>query len=529
MPQKRLLFVVADNLIAYHWRSGELVVEGAFAANETGLAAFGGYLRQRRTSLFLVLADVAEESFHSHCIPYLRGRDRDALVTRKLAQIFHGTPYSTAIGQGREKIGRRDEKLLFFALTRPQQFAHWLAALRQNEIRLTGFYSLPMLAARLIDGAESAAPRPSLLLVCLTRGGLRQTFFDHGLLRFSRLSPLLTGSVEEAAIATANESAKLYQYLAGQQLIAPAQALTIQVLAHPADRPSIAAHCQDTDELHFETIDLLAKARQAGLKTVPTDSHSDLLFLHLLARKQPPQQLAALPERHFSQLGQLRLAINSAAAMILLGSVLWSGKQWFDTARLDGDAMQIQSQIAVDRQGYDSIMATLPPVPLSAENLHALIGRFDDLERHSASLSATYVRISHAMQEAPTIELAGIDWQVSANPEEGLQARNSNAATAATLASSAPGSVYAITDIHGALPAAISGDHRALLDTVNSFADRLRLDGALQVRILNMPFDVESGKTLRSDSIPATATSATSATNRFTNAPRFSLRLLQKI
>jgi hypothetical protein len=514
MAQQQLLFVDAENLVAYRWKSGKLIAEGEFVADQAGLAAFSSYLDQRRGSLFSLLADVPDEGFQSESLPYVHGRDRAALFKRKLGQFYYGTPYSTAISQGREKSGRRDEKLLFVALTRPQLFEPWLNALRNSESQLIGFYSIPLLASLLLEVAEVAAP--NVLLISLTRGGLRQTFFERGRLRFSRLSPLVANSAEEAASAAAAESAKLYRYLAGQELIAPGAALPIRILAHPADLPRIAAHCRDTDELHFETIDLLAKARQAGLKTLPADSHSEVLFLHLMAKAPPREQLAALPERHYFHLWQLHFAIDSAAAIVILACVLWSGKQWFEASHLEEDALRIQTQNVADRQRYDEVMATLPPVPVSAENLRALTGRFEELEKRSASPAASYVRISNALQDAPKIELDSIEWHISNNLDEWRQTDIGNPGMALPTAT---GSLFAIADIHGALPAAMDSDHRALFDTVNAFAGRLSMDNAFQVRVLSMPFDVESGKTLRSDNTPATAMAP----------PRFSLRLLQKL
>ncbi len=512
MAQLRLLFVDTENLSAYLWRSGELTSEGKFSADAGGIEAFSGYLAQHRSSRFSLLADVPDEGFQSEIVPYVRGGDRAAMIKRKLGQLFHGTPLSAAISQGREKTGRRDEKLLFVALTRPQQFEPWLAALRQSESQLIGCYSIPLIAGSLLDATETAPP--NAVLVSLTHGGLRQTFFERGRLRFSRLSPLVTGTVEEAAIAAASESSNLYQYLVGQSLIAAEAPLRIQVLAHTADLPCIRAYCRDTDELRFEMIDLQAKARQTGLTTMLKDSRSELLFLHCLAAKRPAQQLATQSDRHHFKLSQLRFAINGGAACIVLASLLWSGQQWFEFSRFETSAAQLQSQIATDRKRYDEAMATLPPVPIGADNLRALVMSYDELERHSASLAATYLQISDALQEAPKIELDGIDWQVSTVPEEVRPT-----GTAATAMPIASGRLFAIADIHGSLPAAMFSDHRTLLNTVNGFADQLRKGNNGQVRVLSLPFDIESGKTLRSDSSPSSNATV----------PRFSLRLLQQL
>jgi hypothetical protein len=104
--------------------------------------AFSEYLSKHRGSIFALLADLADEGFQIESLPYTQGADRQALLSRKLGQYFYGSPLATALSFGRDKGGRRDEKFLFTALTRPQQVEPWLAALRAVEAPLAGVYSL---------------------------------------------------------------------------------------------------------------------------------------------------------------------------------------------------------------------------------------------------------------------------------------------------------------------------------------------------------------------------------------------------
>ena len=52
--------------------------------------------------------------------------------------------------------------------------------------------------------------------------------------------------------------------------------------------------------------------------------------------------------------------------------------------------------------------------------------------------------------------------------------------------------------IHGLLPASMAADQRGQLETVNAFADALRKNASLRVTVERMPFDIESGKSLKS-------------------------------
>jgi hypothetical protein len=65
---------------------------------------------------------LAEEGFQLEDLPYVQGGDRNALLQRRLSQYYYNTPLSAAISLGRAKEGRRDEKVLFAALTRVETF-----------------------------------------------------------------------------------------------------------------------------------------------------------------------------------------------------------------------------------------------------------------------------------------------------------------------------------------------------------------------------------------------------------------------
>jgi len=126
MTAKRILLFEGSSLTAHEWSAGRIKAEGEFSQDPAGLEAFANYLKTHRSSLFYLLADIAEEGFQLEDLPYVQGRDRNALLQRRLSQYYYNTPLSTALSLGRATSGRRDEKLLFAALTRIESFAPWL-------------------------------------------------------------------------------------------------------------------------------------------------------------------------------------------------------------------------------------------------------------------------------------------------------------------------------------------------------------------------------------------------------------------
>lgn len=70
---------------------GTLYEEGRFTASKEGLLQFREYLASNPSSVFSLLANVAE-GFHSETIYIPARKRRTTVIQRKLAQTFFNTP-----------------------------------------------------------------------------------------------------------------------------------------------------------------------------------------------------------------------------------------------------------------------------------------------------------------------------------------------------------------------------------------------------------------------------------------------------
>ncbi|MDP1605185.1 MAG: hypothetical protein Q8L93_00815 [Rhodocyclaceae bacterium] len=514
---RHVLFLDASHLTAYPVSGKALLADESFAADAAGLEAFGAYLARHRDGVFMLLADVAEEGFNLESIPKSSGSDRAALVKRKLAQYFYGTHLTLAISLGRLKEGRRDERLLLMALTRPRHFEPWLAMLDAAGVALAGVYSV---AQTLVNLLPKAAP-PQLLIVTLTRGGLRQTFFVDGQLRFSRLTALATGTLEETASATLLEAAKMHHYLLGQRLIDRGQPLAIRILAHPTKVAAMRARCRDTTELQFDFIDLLQEAARAGLRSPLPDSRAEMLFCHLLARKTPVGQFAPAVEQQFYRLWQIRRTLKIASGMILAGALLFAGKQGLDILQARDAIGQIEQQTRIDQQRYDTTLLALPKIPLSTENLLALVNRYEAVLQRSPGPAPLLVQLSQSLDAFPDIAIERVEWSIVEQlaPASGHKTGGDGAPPATlTMGTSGTSGPYAQALVEARLPPRMAGDQRGQLALVADFALHLGATPDTLVTLVQQPVDTQSGQTLKS-----------SDGKRTLEAPKFSFRLTRKL
>jgi hypothetical protein len=460
--------------------------EAEFSPTEEGRRRFAEYLAQNPKSVFSLLANVADEGFHVERIPYLSGSDRRKIIERRLSQAFYGAPLTAAMSLGHEKGRRKDERLLLVALTDTAFFQPWLDGIAAANTALSGIHSLPLVTAPLIEKLR-LPPEPCMLL-SVQDESIRQSFFDKGELRFSRLVPLPQHGIAQTLAA---ESARLQQYLASQRMIGRGQTVTAHVLAHPGAFDALRTNCIDTQALRFDFVDLTECARRVGLKTEPRDSHAETLFLHLLAARPPSVQFAGEDLRRSYRTAQARSRLEGAGALALAVCLLFSGNALFDARRVAQDAGAIASEAAAARQRYDEIVRTFPSAPADYEMLKDAIDRYLVEERRSASPAAFYREISRAFDAEPSVEIDGLTWMIGS-----VESDPPDSDATSGDARQVPEDDERLV-VRGTLRLGARATTRQLLGAFNRFVDALRANADWRVDVFRQPLDVASGASLR--------------------------------
>lgn len=485
MPQHRILLLSTHQLVAYRWSSGVVHQEAGFDAGGTGQPAFEAYLRQHRSSIFHLLINVAEEGFQLETIPFLQSSDRKAVIARKLGQLFYTTPYTASLSLGYEKTRRKDENLLFAALTSPALLEPWVKAMEEARVALSGIYSLPFLGTALLRKLKITDER--CLLLTAQDQSIRETYFEKGALQFSRLSPLTHTSIGGIAQGFASEALKLQQYLLSQRLVARNQPLRAVVLAHPQAIRAVEASCINTESLSYEIVGTDRAAAAIGLKSPLADSHADALFAHLLAQNAPSAQFAPEPYRHDYRLWQIRRGLQALGLISVVGCLLFAGKQIYTAQTLGATAAGIDQEAQASRQRYEAIVATFPPIPTNNDTLRQVINRFTELERGGTSPEQMYRDISHELTRYPMVEVESLDWRSGSTGTPPATQGTSSAAGAQTLI------------FKGSVHLGARATPRQVLAVFQQFMGALAANPALEVKPLEQPFDIESGKSLKSN------------------------------
>jgi hypothetical protein len=494
---KRLCYFTSQQVTAYRWVNGALTREAAFATNESGAAEFSRYVAGRSESLFYLLADVVEEDFFQENVPYVRGSDRQALLSRKLAQRYRDTSLATPISLGSEiHAGRREERVLFTSFTNTQQFQPWLEALRSRDARVVGVFSVALVAAALGRRLKFKAPR--YVMVSLQQAGLRQSYVENGRIRFSRVGRVNLSDPVAIAHECAAESLRTHQYLVNARIL-PREAppLDVLVLAPGKDKALYDEACVDSPRLHFHVQDLDKVGKSIGLTSAPDETLGEALFLHVLAQSAPRDQFADERLRHSYNLWRGRIGLIAGGSAALGLCVVLAGARLLD-------AYLVQQEVGSDRrqevrasEEYTRLQARFPKTPTSTDNLKAIVRTYRMLVRQNASPENMFVDISQAVTAFPQIEIDKIDWEVGTSKSGGGEASKAPPRPGSSqTASDAP---VQSAEISGRLIVPQASDYRAVTALVTQFTEALRARPGTEVTRTQLPFDITAEKSISGD------------------------------
>lgn len=498
MSSKLILYFTATGHALYRWSQRALELEAQFGTDDQGLEQFREALKRHRGSLAYVVADLAGEDFHEEQIPYLRGGDRQAVIQRRLLQRYRDTRLAVALSLGFVEGERRNERLLLASFTNTQQFAPWLDALSEAGTKLSGVYSVPLLAPRL---AARLGGSGRCLLVTATGAGLRQCYVEDGKLRFARLERLTDMPAEALGAFVRSETLRLAQYL-GTLRAMPRDGTPVDILVVAPDAQT--AVFQQTlvsdNRLAFRIIGLAEAARRVGFKAKPAGATADELFLQIAVRRAPKEQFARAEERRSFILWKLQRAVLAAGALAFAACALYAGVKWFDVFTVREEIADAHSAAQAATSQHQRITATFPVTQTTNDNLKAAVQEFQKIAARTATPEPALVHLSRVLEQFPQIEIDSISWTVEgpSDRREGKPAAGTPAKPAAAGASGAA-SASLLLEVQGRVQATQRGDYRGITAHVQRFANALTADRGYEITHTQLPFDITPDGTLSGD------------------------------
>ncbi|MET3105473.1 hypothetical protein AAKU58_000282 [Oxalobacteraceae bacterium GrIS 1.18] len=508
--RKHLLYLTNTELTATMWQNGRLSAGQVFPNDESGWAALSACLASCRQVPVFVLTDLIEEDFHRDTIPHVIGRSHKNLVERRLQQLYRDTPYRHASRQGRAKTGRKDDFMLFNALTNAPLLNTWLNIILEQRVPIAGIFSTALLSTTLFKKLQLG--NGPVLLITHQSAGLRQSFFHDGYLRFSRLTKL-SGQDGAAVAALANaEISKTRLFLANTRQMQRGELLNIVMLDNQETLAAMQALQLDSDAIATRYIGADEAAAVLGNRRIKTLNVFDNLFLGILGANTPASHYELQEQNHAYTLWKSRIVLYALSGAVLASCLFGSGANLIDGMDAGNRNRDLQQSTQRNARQYQAIVDSMPKTAVKPHDMKSAADLHGLLLKNASSPNALLLLISHALDRLPQLTLNTLSWEVAGPTPPADPANPAPAAGAATTLPAAligipvkPGEIVTIKG--EVLP--FKGNYRAALDAVDQFAAQLKNNPGVQVEIIRMPLDLRPGVPLNGElGNPATALTA---------------------
>jgi hypothetical protein len=511
---KHFLYLTNDKLVALIWSGGAITGRDVFRPTDADSQAFQAYIARHRDVPTYLVTDLIEEDFRTDTVPHLRGGDRDAVLGRRLAQLYRASTYRHAIVQGREEDGRRDDRVLYHAVTNAEVLDTWVAAVSQAEVPLEGIYSSAVLSGALLSELNIVFPH-TLLVTIVPDFGLRQTYFRNKQIKFSRLTPIIYDEGQSVGTLIAAEASRTWQYLDSLRNFAGDDALEVCILVHARDRQMIADAIRNYPLFKYRFLDIEEVAARLKLRPAPVSSHAEEVLVHVYARGSQENHFASKEQTRAAGLRRARFALYGLTAAVLAIGVGVTAFNFYQANNVSGaiekrnlasKALQTEYQIVADSM-RGATTATAAVRDASAFYHAQILPHAPNpgpILRDLGTVWAEFPELKlWQLVWAPTMDAAYTPAYTSANTAQALNVRSeikvapgSQPAPGANPAGGTmdenpalPGSKFEVAIIEGSVTG-FSGDYRGALATVERLANRLNATPNMSASIIAMPVDV---------------------------------------
>jgi hypothetical protein len=502
---RHFLYLTNSRLVSIATRGKRIAMRREFAATGTGAAEFERHLATLAGVPVHLLTDLAEEDFRLDTVPHVGGRDREAIVARKLAQIFRNTPFRHAVVQGRESEGRRDDRVLYTAVTNPEVLRPWLDAIERQQAPLAGIYSAAVFSSVMLEELDLLFPHT--LLVTFTPGGaMRQTYFRDREIKFSRLTPIDPEEGQSLGTLISEETTRTWQYLDSLRHFGEDDRLEVCVMLHAGDRAIVQPSLRDFAQIQHHILDMGQVAAKLGLKPAPLGSTAEEVFVHLFLLRPAANHFATPEMRRFDTLRRARAALVRLSAAAIAGSLGWAGWNLSQAMESVDRDQRVTQQVQVLNTQYDEITRSLPSFGVGGSTMRDAVAFYNASIRAFPHVTDFAVALSEVVGRHPEVRLAQFAW-IATDDESAMPAMARAAPGEATPVKSIgksdaakppdPRSAtfstgrYEVALLEGTVRVPIN-DFRAALDAVERLATELGRIPGTRADVVQSPLDLSS-------------------------------------
>lgn len=500
----RVFFVSTDRLVAYHWHKNNIDRSYLFDLSVEGFNCFERYLSEVEKYPVYILLDTAAEEYRIANIPHVFGSDRQSVIVRKQDRIFRGASHFYTEIQGREESGRRDDKIMISAITGDAVIKPWLSRMDTHKIPLIGIVSVPLL----IQGVKDILPdlqENSLVLSLQSTSGLRQSFFNRGFLKFSRLVKVPRYGTGSYAWLIESELIKIRYYIQNARLATEDKPMDIYLFGNRELLQELGERHTDAPTIRYHLLNIATLSEACGLSAQGQHPFSDQYLVYQLLKNKSRNYYATGKEMRYFRMRQVKKLLRAANCMLVLLVIACSGWNMLESFFYHQQQLEEAQKVDFYSAQYAVEKQRIPVLAVDSAELKVAVDAHKVLTRYKSDPIAMFQLISTDLEAFPELKIKQIKWSVDTDINVALQTSEGDATTTTDLKD--PHNFnnidhegisylyYQTAMLNGYLPG-FDGDYRKALSMIEEFVATIGQQSDAYVSIESLPVDVSSGASL---------------------------------
>lgn len=375
---KRIFYYSGYRFSIFHWENNKCIACYAFHPDDNGFEKFTTYLKATSNTPARILLDLIEEDFNKETIPHVGIVDRKAIVKRLINRQYRKSKdYFYYKITGREKSGRKDDKLLYSVLSNPDILTPWLNIIKSTDTAISGMWSLPLLSEKIFSHINATAKNILIVSQQVPRN-LRQTLLIDGLFEHSR-SGVVNLDDSDIGKYISTEVEQTIRFLSNQRHIGFDDKIEIHIICRKNDINNIKENCMDKNLLsfHYHSLTEIENSLKCHTHTADIDyehkaeatieekteekiDYSNGIYSYICASvKLPIGHYGSLRtfSAYYQQLSSIGLKISSA--LIFLCSTLFSLSYITESYIYDNETITLNKQASAINKNYQKQIAGL--------------------------------------------------------------------------------------------------------------------------------------------------------------------------
>jgi len=409
---KYLLLINHQGLIIYSVDNGVLVPINRFDDNDEGHESFSKYVKEKDIQTAAIIVDSNSEDFIIETVAHVLANDRAALLNRKLDHHFRNVRYRSAQIIGRETKGRKDDRVLFSAMTKNEVIDPWTSCLLERHVRITSITS-PAFAIQALAKDLKFVTHDHVMVANWESSGIRQSYFQKGKMVFSRLAPSSDGDIKELPAHIIDLCVQSKEYIQRKGLVGFDENLHVHVItpfALEGEFNSFVRSGVFPKIEHYHTATLLERS-----KVHESEEWITALTLCMytgLTKRKLQNAYGSSGTRRFHQIYQWCVGIRYSGLAVY---ALVAGLSAPLILEILEDQANYESMITRQRlmdEQYQQLSADFPETQIPSYLMAIAVSAYENIVSQSRSPLAALERLAGPLSSQDSIALQGFEWKM---------------------------------------------------------------------------------------------------------------------